>query len=106
VEVSSVLDPAEKSVFDGLVSQLRGDSKFAHKIDKLGSPRRRFRTALAVLLWTMAPIAMIVGGWTGFFMAVVGICYGIHLVMRKPGLEGGQGFPWRSSPGPRPGASI
>ena len=59
-----MLDPAEKSVFDGLVSQLRGDPKFTHKIDKLGSPPRRFRTALAVLLWTLAPIAMIVGGWT------------------------------------------
>jgi hypothetical protein len=106
VEVSSVLDPAEKSAFDGLVSQLRGDAKFAHKIDRLGSSRRRLRTALAVLLWTMAPVAMIVGGWTGFFMAVVGVCYGIHLVTKKAGLEDGQGFPWRSSPGRRPGASI
>jgi hypothetical protein len=106
VEVSSVLDPAEKSVFDGLVSQLRGDGKFARKIDKLGSPRRRLRTTLAVLLWTMAPVAMIVGGWTGFFMAVIGVCYGIHLVVRKNGLEGGQGFPWRSAPGSRPGASL
>jgi hypothetical protein len=106
VEVSSVLDPAEKSVFDGLVSQLRGDSKFAHRIDKLGSPRRRMRTTLAVLLWTMAPVAVIIGGWTGFFMAVIGVCYGIYLVTNKTGLEGGEGFPWRSSPGRRPGASI
>lgn len=101
-----MLDPAEKSVFDGLVSQLRGDPAFARKIEKLGSPRRRWRTGLAVLLWTMAPIAMIVGGWTGFFMAVIGVAYGIRLVVRKPGLAGGHGFPWRSSPGPRPGASL
>jgi hypothetical protein len=106
VEVSAVLDPSEKSVFEGLVSQLRGDQKFSHRIDRLGSPRRRMRTAVAVLLWTLAPVAMIVGGWTGFFMAVVGVAYGIHLVARKGGLAGGQGFPWRSSPGRRPGASL
>lgn len=101
-----MLDPSEKSVFESMVTQLRGDARFVRKIDKLGYPRKRMRTTLAVLLWIFAPIAMIVGGWTGFFMAVVAVGYGIRLVTRKAGLVGGQGFSWWSSPGRRPGASL
>jgi hypothetical protein len=106
VEVTTVLDPSEKSVFDSMVTQLRGDTRFVRKIDKLGYPRKRLRTTLAVLLWIFALIAMIIGGWTGFFMAVVAVGYGIRLVSRRGGFAGGQGFSWWSSAGRRPGASL
>jgi len=102
-----VLDPFEKQVFDGMVTQLRADDPgFVRRIDKLGYPRQRIRTALAVLLWTIAPVCMFLGGWTGFFMAVVAVGYGVYLVTHKPGLAGGSGFSWWSSSGRRPGASL
>jgi hypothetical protein len=106
VEVATVLDPWEKSVFDSMVTQLRGDQRFVQRIDMLGQRRKRQRTAVAILLWTFAPIAMIVGGWTGFFMAIVAVGYAIRLVTRKPGFAEGDGFSWWSSPGRRPGASL
>jgi hypothetical protein len=106
VEVATVLDPSEKSVFDSMVTQLRGDARFVRRIDRLGYPRKRLRMACAILLWTFALISMFVGGWTGFFMALVAIGYGIRLATRKTGFAGGQGFSWWSSPGRRPGASL
>jgi Protein of unknown function (DUF3040) len=107
VEVAIVLDPTEKRVFDGIVTKLSTDDPtFLRRIDKLGSPRRKLRTAMAVLLWMIAPVCMFLGGWTGFFMAVVAIGYGTYLVLHKPGLAGGTGFSWWSSSGRRPGASL
>jgi hypothetical protein len=85
-----VLDPAEKQTFDGIVAGLRaGDSQFTRRIDRLSGPRRRLRLTLAVLLWTIAPVCIVLGGWTGFFMAVAAGGYAIHLMNRPGGL--GQG---------------
>jgi hypothetical protein len=107
VEVVTVLDPHEKSVFDGMVNQLREDDpKFAGRFDRVGRPRRRFRKVTAILLWIIAPVCIVMGGWTGFFMAIAAAGYAIHLVTRKTGLAGGSGFSWWSSPGRRPGASL
>ena len=101
-----MLDPAEKFEFDGMVSHLRADDpRFIRRVDRLGAPRRRLRTALAVLLWVIAPVCIAVGGWTGFFMGVVAAGYGAHLVLHRTGLAGGTGFSWWSSPR-RPGASL
>jgi len=101
-----MLDPTEKSVFDSMVRQLRaGDPRFTRRIDRLGAPRRRLRTTLAILLWIATPVCIVVGGWTGFFMGVVGAAYGAHLFLHKGGLAGGTGFSWWSS-SRRPGASL
>ena len=102
-----MLDPFEKQVFDGLVKQLRADDPtFVRRIDRLGYPRRRRRTFAAVLLWTIAPVCMFLGGWTGFFMGVTAIGYATYLALHKPGLAGGSGFAWWSSSRRRPGASL
>jgi Protein of unknown function (DUF3040) len=103
VEVVPVLDPNEKLVFDGLVSRLHDeDPNFRRKIERLGRPRRRLRVALAVLLWTMAPVCIVLGGWTGLLMAVVAVGYGAALVARRVGMDGQP--TWWSSAKRRPGA--
>jgi hypothetical protein len=107
VEVVAVIDPHEKYVFDDMVSQLRADDpQFLARIDRLGHPRRRLRKAMAILLWIIAPICAIVGGWTGVFMALVAVGYAAHLMTKRTGLAGGSGFSWWSSPRRRPGASL
>jgi DUF3040 family protein len=106
VEVIAVLGPNEKHAFDGMVAQIRAeDPLFVRRIDRLGRPRRRLRTALAVLLWAMAPVCIVLGGWTGVLMAVVGVAYGAHLMIRR-GMPDGEFSWWSSSPNRRPGASL
>ena len=94
-----MIDPSEKYAFDDMITHLRTvDPKFVKKIDRIGRPRREFRLALAILLWTMAPVAIFTGGWTGFLMAVVGSCYAAHLVATRRGFAGAaDGFSWWSS---------
>ncbi|MFI7596625.1 DUF3040 domain-containing protein [Actinoplanes sp. NPDC049681] len=86
-------DPA----FDAIVAGLRADDPaFADRLDKLGEPRPPWRPALAVLLWTIAPMCIVLGGWTGGMIAVIAGAYGTHL-MRTPS--------WRhtmTDPDPRP----
>lgn len=99
-----VLDPNEKVVFDGMVSRLRDeDPNFLRKIDRLGRPRRKMRVTLAVLLWTLAPVSIVFGGWTGLLMAVVAVAYGALLVTRRDGM--GVQPTWWSSSNRRPGAT-
>jgi hypothetical protein len=105
VEVVIVLDPVEKRIFDGLVTQLRADDPgFLTRLDKLEHPRHRRRRVLAILLWIAAPICIIFGGWTGLLMAMVAVGYGILLASKRHGLAGGtRGFAWWStSPGRHP----
>lgn len=84
-----MLDPNEKLVFDGLVNRLCDeDPSFSRKIERLGRPRRKLRRALAVLLWTIAPVCIVFGGWTGLLMAVVAVSYGTLLVTRRGGMDG------------------
>jgi hypothetical protein len=79
-----VLDPHEKSAFDGMVTQLRaGDPRLAQRLDRMCRPHRRRRTALAVLLWTVAPFSIFFGGWTGLLMAAVAVGYGTNLYLRR-----------------------
>ena len=94
-----MLDPNEKNVFDEMVNHLRtADPKFATRMERIGHPRRRPRVLLAILLWTIAPVAIFLGGWTGFLMAVVGSCYAVHLVSRQRGFgDAADGFSWWSS---------
>ena len=104
-----MLDPLEKRVFDGLVTQLRADDPaFLNRLDKLEHPPRRWRMVLAALLWITAPICVILGGWTGLLMASVAVGYGVALAVKRPGLAGGtRGFRWWSTPSGRsPGTPL
>ena len=103
-----MLDPQDKSVFDGMVARFHAeDPKFVRRIDSLGLPRRRLRTTVAILLWTMAPVCIVLGGWTGLFMAVAAAGYGANLMTKRRGMTGEatDKFSWWSS-GKRPGASL
>ncbi|XVU25253.1 DUF3040 domain-containing protein [Actinoplanes sp. CA-054009] len=81
-----MLDPTDKAAFDGLVTHLREDDPtFCRRVDRMGRPRRRLRTALAVLLWTIAPLCIVFGGWTGVLMAVLAVGYGTYLFTRRNG---------------------
>jgi hypothetical protein len=106
VEVVIVLDPSEKYVFDGMVTQLRAeDPAFERRVDRLIHPRRRLRVAIAVLLWTLAPVCIVFGGWTGLLMAVVASGYGAYLISKPAGMAApSDGFSWWSASRRRPGA--
>jgi hypothetical protein len=108
LEVVIVLDPNEKYRFDELVARLcTDDPRFARSVDKLAHPRRRLRVTLAVLLWTVAPVFILYGGWTGLLMALVAAAYGAHLMAKRSGLgEESDGFSWWSPSRRRPGASL
>ena len=99
-----MLEPNEKAVFDGMVSQLRTDDpKFSHKVERMCRPRRRLYLTMAVLLWTMAPFCISFGGWTGVIMAVVGVAYGWRLWVKQAG--GASQTLWSSSRRPRTSSS-
>jgi len=101
--VVPVLDPHEKNVFDGMVNVLRQeDPKFLRKVNRLGRPRAKVRLGIAVLLWTIAPVCIVFGGWTGLLMAVVAAGYGALLVNRRGGM-GVQPAGW-PSPHRHPGS--
>jgi hypothetical protein len=69
-------DPA----FEAIVARLRADDpEFTRTVDKLGGPPSKRRLRLAVLLWTIAPVCVVLGGWTGLLMAVVAVAYGSYL---------------------------
>lgn len=99
-----MLDPNEKLVFDGMVSRLHDeDPGFLRKIERIGRPRRKMRVALAVLLWTLAPVSIVFGGWTGVLMAALAVAYGAVLVTKRDGFGGPPA--WWSSSNRRPGAT-
>jgi hypothetical protein len=108
VEVVTVLDPNEKAAFDGMVTRLRiDDPEFVQRIDRLERPRRRqVRKAVAICMWVMAPMCVVVGGWTGFFLAVVATAYAARLMIKRPALDGRAELPWWSLPRRRPGAAL
>ena len=107
VEVLIVLDPYDKRVFEGMVARMHADDpEFVQLTERLSAPRRRLRRTIAILLWTIAPICIILGGWTGLIMAVVAVGYGINLMAKRSAAAGNpNGFSWWSS-GRRPGASL
>ena len=93
-------DPA----FDAIVSQLRADDPaFVRRVHKLDDPRRTARLVLAVLLWTFAPMGIVLGGWTGTVLALVAGAYGAHLMRPREQPVAGSGDP---APHDRPGASL
>ena len=97
-----MLDPNEKLVFDGMVMNLRAeDPKFHRRTDRLIRPRYRMRMAFAILLWTLAPISIVYGGWTGALLAVVAVGYGVRLMTRRNGNQP-QPLWWTASRGRSP----
>jgi len=99
-----VLDPDEKLVFDGLVTRLgAADPDFVRRTDRIGRPRLRRRMTAAVLLWTAVPFCIVLGGWTGLLIAVVGAGYGACLFAKRH--AGAGQAPWWSSSHRRPGAA-
>ena len=95
-----MLDPSEKAVFDGMVTELRAtDPRLAQRLDRMCRPRRRIRMIAAVLLWTLAPICVIFGGWTGVLMAVVAVAYGTLLYHKRGFGAGETSWPTPRRPG-------
>ena len=104
-----MLEPHEKYAFDSMVTQLRADDPaFVRHLAAIEHPRRHRRLALAVLLWTAAPLCILLGGWTGLIMAVVASAYGAMLTSKhRPDTDRTTTFSWwQSSPRRRPGASL
>jgi membrane associated rhomboid family serine protease len=62
-------DPA----FDAIVAHLRHQDPAVRP----SSPRRAL---IAIALWSMVPFLIVIGGWTGFFIAVTGSAFGAYLV--------------------------
>jgi hypothetical protein len=97
-----VLEPQEKALFDDMVTQLRStDPGFVRRTDRLTKPRYRVRLMAAILLWTMAPLCVIFGGWTGLLMAVLAAGYGAHLYARRHPRQPQPPW-WTASRGHRP----
>jgi hypothetical protein len=70
-------DPA----FDDIVSGLRADDPaFVRRLTRLGNSRPTTRLAFAVVLWALAPLCIVLGGWTGAILAVIAGAYGTHLI--------------------------
>jgi hypothetical protein len=81
-----MLDPQEKAEFDGLVTLLRvTDPKFCRRVTRMSQPRPLVNTTIAVVLWTLAPLCITFGGWTGALFAVFFIGYGIRLYAKRNG---------------------
>ncbi|WP_127498865.1 DUF3040 domain-containing protein [Actinoplanes solisilvae] len=81
-----MLDPQEKAKFDGLVTELReADPEFCRRMDRMGVPRPRLYTTLAFLLWSFAPLCIVLGGWTGTIFAAIFVAYGLRLYIRRNG---------------------
>lgn len=79
-----MLEPREKQEFDGMVARLRdADPAFARRIDRFRSRQRRRWLITAVLLWTIAPICLVYGGWTGALEAVLAVGYGAWLMHKR-----------------------
>lgn len=69
-------DPA----FDAIVARLCADDpEFTDRMRKLGGPPSKKRAGAAVLLWMLAPLCIVFGGWTGLLIGVIAVAYGSHL---------------------------
>ena len=78
-----MLEPREDQAFRGVVADLLiDDAQFARRIDRLGRPPLRW-DVLATLLWMVAPLCVIFGGWTGLIFALMAAGYGSHLIRKR-----------------------
>ena len=66
--------------FETIVARLCADDpEFTGRVQKLGGPPSKRRVSLAVLLWALAPVCVVFGGWTGLLTAVIAVAYGSYL---------------------------
>ncbi|WIM96328.1 DUF3040 domain-containing protein [Actinoplanes oblitus] len=79
-----MLEPRDEQEFDSMVSRLRdADPGFARRCDRMQARQRRRWLILAVLLWTVAPLCLLFGGWTGALEAVLAVSYGAWLMRKR-----------------------
>ncbi|GIF11319.1 DUF3040 domain-containing protein [Actinoplanes teichomyceticus] len=79
-----MLEPREEREFDGMVARLRDtDPRFARRLDRMRSRQRRRWAASAALLWTVALICLIYGGWTGALEAALAVAYASWLMHKR-----------------------
>ncbi len=75
-----MLKPEESQVFAGLMERLQAeDPNFARRA---ANPPRWWAT-IGVLLWTAAPICIVLGGWTGLIEGILAGIYGSHLLRKR-----------------------
>ena len=86
-----MIDPAARHRFDGIVTHLRDeDPQFVRRFETLHRGERRSRLLWAMLLWTVPPLLIIVGGRIGLMMAVAVCAVGAYVVLwRRRGRSGG-----------------
>jgi hypothetical protein len=76
MEVTLVIKPEEQQIFAGLVGRIEAD-------DPGFTRPPRWWAVVAVLLWTIAPICIVYGGWTGLIEAFLAGGYGAHLMRKR-----------------------
>lgn len=75
-----MLKPEEHQAFASLVAQIQiDDPDFTRRATR---PPPRW-TILAVLLWTIVPLCIALGGWTGLIEGVVAGAYGSYLLHKR-----------------------
>lgn len=78
-----MLKPEDQQTFASLIAQLQiDDPAFGKRTERLHRPPLHW-TVVTVLLWAVAPICIIFGGWTGVIEAVVAVCYGTHMIRKR-----------------------
>jgi hypothetical protein len=98
--VIRVRDPA----FETMVEQLSADDPaFVRRMNALAGSRTTKRTVLAVLLWTIAPVCIVIGGGTGLLMGLIAAAYGAHLMWTRSLFTANGQTP---TPRRRPGAPL
>lgn len=76
--------------FDDLVTRLQADDPaFARRVDRLTQQQQRpsgtrLYLVLAVLLWAVAPLCVVFGGWAGLVTAIAATAFGTWLMARRP----------------------
>lgn len=78
-----MLKPEEQQLFAGLVAGIEADDPgFTRRATRAARPPRWW-AIVAVLLWTIAPICIVYGGWTGLIEAFLAGGYGTYLMRRR-----------------------
>ncbi|MDI6103109.1 DUF3040 domain-containing protein [Actinoplanes sp. NEAU-A12] len=75
-----MLKPEEHQVFASLVAQLQIDDPDLTR--RATRPPQRW-VLIAVLLWTVAPLCIALGGWTGLIEGVMAGAYGSYLLHKR-----------------------
>ncbi len=100
-----MLEPREKREFDGMMARLRDtDPAFTRRVGRIPLRQRRRWLVTAILLWSIAPICLIYGGWTGALEAALAVAYGAWLMHKRR--RATDQHSWPSSTDRRPATEI